>query len=257
MLYTQPSKKDLLGYLVKASSSKYILHNSACHMLIMLECYRCSLKHSSLRSVLWNSARPFMLDRPKVVRKRKEMQITARLMSLVAVLSRISALIRARAFKLAGLARPHAQLLPLGIGLCSFVHAFDAAKLGAGLGLIRRRQTALDQLQPDVAPRKVPPHVHGRDDAVILVSLVDVRSYVSVQDVSPQPLEGLGGVGLRRSPEMCSLWRVDARQTNGYLYSAAETAISYQNKMRVVVSSPCFLTYRAIFEISSFFGHLS
>lgn len=58
-----------------------------------------------------------------------------------------------------------------------------ATELRASLRLIHRRPPSSQHLAADVAADEEAAHVHGRDDALVLVALVDVGAHAAVQDV--------------------------------------------------------------------------
>ena len=122
-----------------------------------------------------------------------------------------------RTFKLALLGCPNPFSPGFGPPLRPPISVLESTEFRASLCLVHRREPPLQHLQPNVPAQKPPPHVDGRDGAVVLIPPVDVRADPSGPYVSREPFEGLPRSGLSRFAEMGALGRVDAGDSDGYL----------------------------------------
>jgi hypothetical protein len=99
-------------------------------------------------------------------------------------LTRMSRLILPRAFKILTLTGPNASLPQLRPPLrLPILFLQPDPKFRTRLRFVHRRKPGPQHLKANVPPKKAPPNVNSSDDAVVLITLVDVSSDSSVEDV--------------------------------------------------------------------------
>lgn len=148
--------------------------------------------------------------------------------------------------------RPHALPSPLRPPLRPSVPILQLPELRPGLGLVHRRQPALQHLQPHIAPPQAPPHVHRCYRPVVLVPLVHVRPHAPVQHVRRQPAQRVPRERLRWTSEVREFGRVDAGEPDVDLLGGRNPASD------IVTSSQRrnYGPYRPVFQLVSLRRHL-
>ena len=112
---------------------------------------------------------------------------------------------------------PHSFLPSLRSLLFLSVLLLEFSKLSTCFGFVNRSISRLEHLLTHILPEEKPPHPYGSHNTFILVPLVDVCSYATIQDIILKPCKCFCRIGLGRLAEVGTLRSIDSCYPYAYL----------------------------------------